>query len=112
MTALGPGLPTLRATASFEHPVSTGESRRAHEERQSDPANRSRLERLVDELERDRADQEPGTKRHDDRYEPPTGPEFIGNDCAGEQSRGSEGSPAKGLDVHTVMTPLPSGGHP
>jgi hypothetical protein len=58
------GVLAFAAALTLKQPVADGEGTRADQDQQRDPGDRLGLERLIDELEGHRADQQPGAERH------------------------------------------------
>src|SRR4029450_5415741 len=65
------------------------------------------LERLVDQLEGNRPNQQAGAERHHDRDQPPTRCEQVGDERADGQRGGTKGSPAECLR-HLITPPWSS----
>jgi hypothetical protein len=83
------------AAVTRQQPVTDGEDGPAHQHEQPDPGDRLSLQRLVDEFERDRADQQPGTESHHGRNHPPARREPVCDQGADQQRGGAERSPEK-----------------
>jgi hypothetical protein len=88
----------------IEQPVTEREDHRPDQDEQRDPADRARLERFVDQLERDRSDQQARAEGHYDRDHAPPRGEEIRDERADEERRRAERAPDERLHHRAVVS--------
>jgi hypothetical protein len=92
------GVLAVSAAASVEPPVSERERRRSDQCVGTNGRDFARLQRLIDELEGNRPDQEAGTQRHHDRDELLARHHRVRDERSDEEGGGGERTPEEGLD--------------